>query len=154
MLIGTVYVFNVYNMRASLSLNNQGNVGTIPPPSPSGPAPYAPQQIAVSRTCLPPAQLTSPLFAVGTNSVAAQLGGQLWTGTITIPPPPSPRLDEDLWLYLAYAQMFLFDSTGQLLQQAPLRRGLGRVLSKGGRPPAKKGAAKKAAAKKSGTRRP
>lgn len=145
---GTVYVFNLYDMQASLILNNQGGVGTIPPPSPSGPAPYAPQQLAVPRTNLPPGQFTSPLFAVGPNSVVVNLGGQTWVGTITIPPPPSPRLNEDLWLYLAYAQMFLFDSTGQLLQQSPLHKGFGRAPAKGGRPAAKKGGAKKAAAKK------
>jgi hypothetical protein len=110
---GNVYVFNLYVENASsFGVNEQGSAGTIS--APSGP-PWTPSALVVPRTNAPRDQLTSPMFAVGDNDIGINYAGQDWMGVVNIPAPPDVRFEDDLWLYLAYAQAFLFKSTGELL---------------------------------------
>jgi len=122
---GSVYIFNLYNDVASLKqLNGQGSVGSIPAPVKGTTAPFwAPQQVVVGRTNLTLDQLDDPLFVNAHsdnefNTLTVNYGGQSWNAKIQIPNPPNPRLETDLWLYLAYQQGFLFDAvTGALVPQ-------------------------------------
>jgi hypothetical protein len=122
---GSVYIFNLYNDAASLTqLNGQPVGGSIPAPVKGTAAPFwAPQQYAIARTNLTLDQLDSPLFVNQhsdgeVNSLTVNYGGQGWNAKVSIPNPPSPRLETDLWLYLAYQEAFLFDSTtGALIPQ-------------------------------------
>lgn len=131
MAYGNVYVFNLYGAAATqVNINGQGSAGTIASPVKGSAAPYyAPQQLAVARTNLTPDQLNNPLFCNGPNSIKINYDGYTWSGTITIPGPASIPLQNDLWLYLAYGQMFLFDTTGTVIPQPA---GGGLQASKGG----------------------
>lgn len=116
MAFGTVYVFNLYDQPASLKdLNGNGPPANAPiaPPQKGNQAPYwTPSQAGVSRTNLNLSQLEDPLFvqAPDVNSLRIDYGGQNWLAHVTIPLPPHPNLETDLWLYLAYQQAILFDS--------------------------------------------
>jgi hypothetical protein len=126
MAYGNVYIFNLYNDVANLTqLNGQGPAGSaIAAPTKGSTSPfYAPQQTVIARTNLMLSQLNSPLFvneqnAGEVNTLTINYGGQGWNAKVSIPVPPQPRLETDLWLYLAYQQAFLFDSTtGGLIEQ-------------------------------------
>ncbi len=119
MAYGNVYVFNIYSVGVTtISINNMPSAGTIGAPAKSSTPPYSPPQLVIARTNLLPGQLDSSLFCVGDNTVTVNYGGQNWTGTVTIPKPPAPPLQRDLWLYLAFEQMFLFDSAdGSIIPQ-------------------------------------
>jgi hypothetical protein len=126
MAYGTVYVFNLYSTSASITqLNGQGPAGkAIPAPTKGTAAPYyAPQQTSVPRTNLQISQLNEPLFVNEqnpgeVNELTINYGGQAWKAKLAIPVPPDPTLEADLWLYLAYQQAFLFNSTdGAVIRQ-------------------------------------
>jgi hypothetical protein len=122
MAYGNVYIFNLYHETATLSqLNKQGTSAKIAPPTKGTSAPYyAPQQASLERTNLTINQLNAPLFVNGPelNELTINYGGQAWSAKVLIPPPPSPPLETDLWLYLAYKLAFLFDSsTGGIILQ-------------------------------------
>jgi len=113
---GNVYVFNLYvEDIISFTLNGQNSAGKIVCPSAvTTKTPYSPQQLPVSRTNLNKSQLNSSLFVQGNNSMTVDYLGQSWTATVTIPVQPALQLD--LWLYVAYQQAWLFDTSGDLLQ--------------------------------------
>jgi hypothetical protein len=157
---GNVYIFNLYSVPVSkFNLNGQGSAGAIKAPSAASAAPYTPQQLVVARTNQTSNQLDSPLFVVGDNQITVNYQGQNWKGTINI--PSNIPLQSDLWLYLAFGQMFLFLTTGEIVPQVG---GGGLQMTKGGaatslsaqltkqgsakQGPAKKGAAKKGSSKK------
>lgn len=115
---GNVYVFNLYvESMTAFALNNQGSAGTIAAPVKTTTPPYVPQQLIVARTNLTVGQLNGPLFVNGANSVLINYGGETWSGTITIPGPPNPSMQADLWVYIAYQQAFLFDTSGTMIPQ-------------------------------------
>jgi hypothetical protein len=163
-LYGNVYVFNLYSVPVSkFNLNGQGSAGTIKAPSASSAAPYTPPQLVVARTNQTVSQLDGPLFVVGANQITVNYQGQNWGGTISI--PNNIPLQTDLWLYLAFGQMFLFLPNGEIVPQTG---GGGLQATKGGAASSlsakltkkgsakqsspKKGAAKKSAAKKSSSK--
>ncbi|MCA1614958.1 MAG: hypothetical protein LC795_15165 [Acidobacteria bacterium] len=166
MAYGNVYVFNLYGSAATqVNINDQGSAGSIAAPTKGAKSPYyAPQQLAVARTNLTPDQLNNPLFCNGPNTVKVNYDGYTWSGKITIPGPATIPLQNDLWLYLAYGQMFLFDTNGALQPQpagpsAMLRKAASPVgatkgggakggAAKGGAKGGAKGAAKKSSGKK------
>lgn len=118
MAYGNVYIFNLYvESMTAFNLNQQGSAGTIAAPVKTTTPPYAPQQLVVARTNLTFDQLNSPLFVNGDNQISVNYGGEVWKGTVNIPGPPSPSLQADLWLYIAYQQAFLFDTTGTMIPQ-------------------------------------
>jgi hypothetical protein len=132
MAYGNVYVFNLYSIGVtSFNINQIGSAGTIGAPSKTSATPYSPPQLVVARTNLTPDQLDNPLFCVGPNSVSINYGGEKWTGTVTIPAPPSPPLQADLWLYLAFGQMYLFDTSGAMIPQ-PSGSGGAMLMKSGG----------------------
>jgi hypothetical protein len=113
---GNAYIFNLYSEPADVSMNGQGSAGRIAAPSPSSTPPYTPSQIVVPRTNLTQDQLWGQtVLCQGQNDISINYGGQQWRVSVTIPPPPSPPLEQDLWLYLAYQQAFLFTSYGALI---------------------------------------
>jgi hypothetical protein len=121
MAYGNVYIFNLYiESMTQFNLNGQGSAGTIAAPVKTTTTPYAPQQLVVARTNLTQSQLNSPLFVTGANNILVNYGGEAWKGTVTIPDPPSPSLQADLWLYIAYQTAFLFTTDGKMIaQQGP-----------------------------------
>jgi len=163
---GNVYVFNLYSVPVSkFNLNGQGSAGTIKAPSASSAAPYTPQQLVVARTNQTSDQLDGPLFVVGANQITVNYQGQNWKGTISI--PNNIPLQTDLWLYLAFGQMFLFLPNGEIVPQTSSGGGglqatsgandsaVSARLTKQGsakQGSSKKGAAKKSAAKKSSSK--
>jgi hypothetical protein len=161
---GNVYVFNLYSVPVSkFNLNGQGSAGTIKAPSATSAAPYTPQQLVVARTNQTSDQLDGPLFVVGANQITVNYQGQNWKGTISI--PNNIPLQTDLWLYLAFGQMFLFLPNGEIVPQTSGGGGLAtseagntaisaRLTKQGAlkQGSSKKGAAKKSAAKKSSSK--
>ena len=132
MAYGNVYIFNLYvESMTAFNLNQQGTAGTIAAPVKTTTPPYAPQQLVVARTNLTFDQLNSPLFVNGDNQISVNYGGEVWKGTINIPGPPSPSLQADLWLYIAYQQAFLFDTTGTMIPQQS-GGGIASEVSRGG----------------------
>ena len=128
MAFGNVYIFNLYTETGSLTdLNGQGSpAGPVDGPAKGTTAPYyVPQQAVVGRTNLHIDQLTSPLFVNQggpmdeVNTLTINYGAQVWRAAGTIPDPPTPTLETDLWLYLAYHQAFLFNATNGALIPAP-----------------------------------
>ena len=118
MAYGNVYIFNLYvESMTQFNLNGQGSAGSIAAPVNSTKPPYVPAQLVVGRTNLTVSQLNSPLFVIGANNVSINYGGEVWQGTVNIPSPPSPSLQADLWLYVAYQKAFLFDTTGTMIPQ-------------------------------------
>jgi hypothetical protein len=150
MAYGNVYVFNLYGSAATqVNINGQGSAGSIAAPAKGSASPYySPPQLVVGRSNLTPDQLNNPLFCNGPNSIKINYDGYSWNGTITIPPPASMPLQNDLWLYLAYGQMFLFNTSGTVIPQPTgggglqATRGGGSSLSA----PLKKGGAAKESA--------
>jgi hypothetical protein len=128
MAYGNVYVFNLYTESASLTdLNGQGSPGGPIAPPAKGAGPYwVPQQAGpIGRTNLELTQLSSPLFVNrgGSldqfNTLSVNYGGQAWRVHLTIPDPPDPNLESDLWVYLAYQQAFLFNAVDGSLIPPP-----------------------------------
>lgn len=118
MAYGNVYIFNLYvESMTQFNLNGQGSAGSIAAPLKSTTPPYAPQQLVVARTNLTINQLNAPLFVIGANNISVNYGGEVWQGTVTIPSPPNPSLQADLWLYIAYQTAFLFDTSGTMIPQ-------------------------------------
>jgi len=118
MAYGNVYIFNLYvESMTQFNLNGQGSAGSIAAPVKTTTVPYAPQQLAVARTNLTINQLNSPLFVIGANNISVNYGGEVWQGTVTIPQPPNPSLQADLWLYVCYEKAFLFDTSGTMIPQ-------------------------------------
>jgi hypothetical protein len=116
--LGNTYIFNLYSVPANVNLNYQGRAGTIPAPSKNAPAPYTPSQIVVPRTSLNQEQLSGQIvMCQGQNDIAID-GGQRKQVTVVVPPPPAPPLEDDLWLYLAYEEAYLFNSRGVLIPGA------------------------------------
>lgn len=115
MAYGSVYIFNLYREAVTVTaLNGLGPGGSIAAPAKGTSAPYyAPQQTSLGRTNLTIKQLTAPLFVNGPeiNKLTLNYGGQAWEADVFIPEPPNPPLETDLWLYLAYKEAFLFDSS-------------------------------------------
>lgn len=176
--LGNVYIFNLYSASVtSININGQNSSGTIGAPAKTTTPPYAPPQLMVPRSQYPPNTLDSGAFCFGDNTVSINYGGEQWSGTITVPRPPNPPQAADLWLYLAFEQMFLFNSLdGSIIQQpgggmlkaqtkgggggsdsAPLKRQGGGVSAKatakasgGGKGGASKGGASKGGASKGG----
>ena len=113
---GNVYIFNIYSENiAKFNLNDQGSAGTIVAPSKTATkSPYQPQCISVSRTALPKANITSPLFVQGNNEFTVDYLGQNWTGTANIDPTIWPALNTDLWLYVFFQMAWLLDPMGHL----------------------------------------
>jgi hypothetical protein len=150
MAYGNVYVFNLYGSAATqVNINGQGSAGSIAAPAKGSASPfYSPPQLVVGRSNLTPDQLNNPLFCNGPNTVKINYDGYSWSGTITIPPPASMPLQNDLWLYLAYGQMFLFNTSGTIIPQPG--GGGGLQATKGGgkslSAPLKKGGAVKGSA--------
>lgn len=171
---GSVYIFNLYSAPvASITLNGMPkSAGTIDAPAKGSASPfYTPPQTVVLRSNLQQSQLDpsqAPVFINGTNTLTINYSGDSWTGTIDIPKPPGLPYAKDLWLYIAYQQMFLFRAedgsiipqpSGGMLQgakggggtslSAPLTKqsGSGRGASKGA---GSKGGASKGGASKGG----
>jgi hypothetical protein len=183
MAYGNVYVFNLYGSAATqVNINGQGSAGSIGAPvkgTASPPGFYAAPQLVVGRSNLTPDQLNDPLFCNGPNTIKINYDGYSWNGTITIPPASSMPLQNDLWLYLAYGQMFLFNTSGTIIPQpgggglqatkgggggksdsAPLTKQRGGVsakatvkLSSGGAKGGAKGGASKGGASKKGAKK-
>jgi hypothetical protein len=115
MAYGSVYIFNLYREAITVTeLNGQGSGAKIAAPAKGTSAPYyAPQQTSLGRTNLTIKQLNEALFvnAPELNKLTLNYGGQAWGAEVLIPEPPNPPLETDLWLYLAYKEAFLFDSS-------------------------------------------
>ncbi len=131
MAFGNVYVFNLY-LESVNALNLNGtsaSAGTIAAPASSTTPPWTPQQIKVARTNLMPGQLqpNQVLFCNGPNNVSISYDEGPWFGKVTIPSPPSPTMDSDLWLYIGYQKLFLFDTTGRLWDESPLASASGKA---------------------------
>jgi hypothetical protein len=111
---GNVYVFNLYSEPAMVNLNTQGMPAMIPATSSS--SSYVPSPTVVPRTNLSRDQLGGQtLFCLGDNDIVVSYGTGMWRTSVTIPAPPNPPLEQDLWLYLAYRNAFLFNSDGVLI---------------------------------------
>jgi hypothetical protein len=121
MAFGNVYIFNLYvESMTQFNLNGMGSAGSIAAPVNTTKPPYVPAQLMVGRTNLTVDQLNSPLFVNGANNILVNYGGENWKGTVTIPGPPSPSMQADLWLYIAYKTAFLFTTDGKMIpQQGP-----------------------------------
>jgi len=119
-----VYIFNLYHQQATIQdVNGYGQPAqpTIAAATKGSTPPYwAPQQTSVGRTNLNLSQITGPEFvnAPDSNSLSINYGqgGQRWIAHFTIGAPPNPDLESDLFLYVAYQNMFLINSeNGQIL---------------------------------------
>lgn len=122
MAYGNVYIFNLYLEEIFISnLNGMGPLGSVASPSRSTNNPrYIPGQLAAQRTNLTLSQLDSPLFVLGENQLTINSAGESRNCRVSIPSPPDPSLQADLWLYIGYREAFLFDTTGNLLQSTSL----------------------------------
>ncbi|HEV7642391.1 MAG TPA: hypothetical protein VGO50_00490 [Pyrinomonadaceae bacterium] len=121
MAYGNVYIFNLCAEEMFISnLNGMGPLGSVASPLRSTNPPYVPQQLIASRTNLTLQQLNSPLFVIGENQLTINFAGESRLCRVSIPSPPNPPLQADLWLYIAYRQAFLFDTAGNLLESISL----------------------------------
>ncbi len=121
MAFGNVYVFNLYVEEITqFNVNSMGSAGTVVSPVKGTASPfYAAQQVVVPRSNLLPTQLQpgQVVFCNGANSILVGYEEGPWTGTVTIPAPPSPPMDADFWLYVCYKTAFLFDTFGKMVPQ-------------------------------------
>jgi hypothetical protein len=124
-----VYVFNLYKQQATIQdVNGFGQPAnpTIAAPQKGSAAPYwAPQQTSIGRTNLSLSQITGPelVNAPDSNSLSINYGqgGQRWIAPFVIPDPPSPDLESDLFLYVAFKNMFLINSENGALLAGPIQ---------------------------------
>lgn len=128
---GSVYVFNIYTAEI-LSINLNGllitgsNIAAPPLPNQVTPPalPYTPNGIAVPKTNQTMSQGTAGgLFMVGQsniNQLQINFDGDNWLVNVYIPGSGDGLpLSTDLFCYVAYKQLYIFDNDGRNILQPP-----------------------------------
>jgi hypothetical protein len=132
---GSVYIFNIYSSPISSITLNGGPVAGIPatgmpapqqPPVTAPALPYTPSQVAVPKCNFVLNQGDAGgLFMCGTanpNSITISFDGYVWNAQIYIPGPadhPGMPYDKDLFCYVAFEQLYIFDNDGNNILQPP-----------------------------------
>jgi hypothetical protein len=128
---GNVYIFNIYSSPIVTITLNGGTVAAngipapVPPPVTAPALPYTPSQVAVPKCNLYLSQGAPSQFMCGTanpNSITISFDGYLWNAQVYIPGPadhPGMPYDKDLFCYVAFEQLYIFDNDGNNILQPP-----------------------------------
>jgi hypothetical protein len=142
---GNVYIFNIYSSPiVSINLNdgavaNSALPAPVPPPVTAPALPYTPSQVAVPKSNLIGTQGAPGVFMCGAsniNSIQISFDGYLWNAQVYIPGPadnPHMPYDKDLFCYVAFQQLYVFDNDGNNILQPPNQSQSANATQSGGK---------------------